>query len=126
MSDPTTSQPTGTPGTPWAALRTPPDVVRAATDRLRTARWVGAAITFVYAGYGCVAWSAGVTVFAVFAFVEAGLFAYGTISAAESPRPARIALIIGAVLGIPLGLTMLFLVRRIKEYEEALARTRRR
>lgn len=132
MSDAGTTDPTstdaGTTGTaesPWAAFRRPPDLVAAARRDLETGRRLGMAITAVYLGFALLSAVAGLGVYFVGSLLIAGLFAYGTAAAADSPRAARNAVFVGVVLGAPLGLTMLFLIRRIKEYEAALDRSRR-
>lgn len=110
---------------PWAAFRRPPDLVAAARRDLETGRRVGMAITAVYLGFALLSAVAGLGVYFVGSLLIGGLFAYGTAAAADSPRAARNAVLVGAILGAPLGLTMLFLLRRIKEYEAALARSGR-
>lgn len=94
--------------------------VEHARGELKTAQSVGVAITFVYLLLALATVSVGRGLVGAGLFLIAALFGYGTAQAREEPKAARVALGIGAVLGAPLGLTMLFLIGRIRGYEDAL------
>lgn len=125
MSDAGTTDPTNTTDSPWAAFRRPPDLVAAARRDLETGRRIGMAVTVVYLGFALVSALVGLDFYVAGFLVIAGLFGYGTATAVESPRAARNVVFVGVILAAPLGLTMLVLIKRIKEYEAALAQARR-
>lgn len=132
MSDASTADPTNTntnssdtangTDSPWAAFRRPPDLVAAARRDLETGRRIGLAVTAVYLGFALLSALAGLDFHVVSFLLIAALFGYGTATAVDSPRTARHVVFVGVILGAPLGLTMLVLIKRIKEYEAALAR----